>query len=104
MVCGFRNTRRGCENEIEILILHGVDKRCCPRIAQIKEKMAGLRFYVRGSILPHLRCQILQAEADEVESCLFCERCGAEGILRDGSWRRTYCDNCCAEEEAKPRQ
>lgn len=53
-----------CENEIAMLISHGVDKSCWPRVAQIKEKMGGLRFYVNGSISPQLRCQILQAEAD----------------------------------------
>ena len=61
-------------------------------IAQIKEKIGGLRFYVRGALADVLRAQIVQAEHEI--SFRICERCGAAGKLRDGGWRRTFCDIC----------
>lgn len=85
-----------CENEIAMLMAQGVPTECWPRIAQIKEKMGGLRFYVNGPLSDDLRAQILQAE--NIESRGTCERCGAPGELRDGRWRHTYCDNCDATE------
>ena len=94
---------RACEDEITMLISQGLDKECWPRVAQIKEKLGGLRFYVNGRVSDQLRSQILQAEADDGESLRTCERCGAAGRLRDGSWRRTFCDNCHAESEANRR-
>ena len=90
---------RVCEDEISMLISNGVVKGCWPRVAQIKEKMGGLRFYINGSVSSELRQKILQAETDEGESFCTCERCGKPGKLREGSWRRTYCDNCNAEFE-----
>jgi len=50
------------ESEIETLMARGVQKECWPRIAQIKEKMGGLRFYVNGPLSDDLRARILQAE------------------------------------------
>lgn len=93
-----------CENEIELLTSRGVEKTLWPRVAQIKEKLGGLRFYVNGQISDQLRFQILQAEDDEGESYRTCERCGAAGKLRDGSWKRTYCDSCDADDETIFRQ
>lgn len=81
-----------CENEINTLIEQGVTTEGWPRIAQIKEKMGGLRFYVNGSLSDPLREQILQAENEE--SFCICERCGAPGKLREGQWRHTYCADC----------
>jgi hypothetical protein len=86
------------ENEIEGLIARGVDEMLWPRVAQIKEKLGGLRFYVNGHISDQLRLQILQAVDDEGESYRTCELRGAAGRLREGSPLRTYCDNCDAEE------
>jgi hypothetical protein len=85
---------RACENEIEMLMAQGMPKERWPRIAQIKEKFGGLRFYVRGPLSDDLRAQILQVE--NIESLRICERCGAPGRLREERWRRTYCDNCAA--------
>jgi hypothetical protein len=87
-----------CENEIGTLMEQGRPQGGWPRIAQIKEKFGGLRFYVRGPLSDDLRAQILQAE-NEISLCI-CERCGAPEKLREGRWRRTYCDNCEAEGEA----
>lgn len=89
---------RACENEIETLMAQGVPNERWPRIAQIKEKFGGLRFYVRGPLSDDLRAQILQVE--NIESLRTCERCGTPGKLREGRWRYTYCDNCDAECEA----
>ena len=93
-----------CENEIAVLILQGVDSRRWPRVAQIKEKMGGLRFYVKGLISDQLRSHILQAEDDEGESYQTCERCGAAGKLRYGRGKHTYCDSCEADFERRLRQ
>ena len=93
-----------CENEIAVLILQGVDKKYWPRVAQIKEKMGGLRLYVKGLISDQLRFQILQAEDDEGESYRTCKRCGAAGKLRYGSGKHTYCDGCEADLETRLRQ
>lgn len=88
-----------CENEIKLLVSRDVDEMRWPRIAQVKEKLGGLRFYVRGQISDQLRLQILQAESDEGESFRICELCGAEGRLRVSSWMRTSCDNCYTKDE-----
>jgi len=85
-----------CEKEIEALIAQGVPKEGWPRVAQIKEKLGGLRFYVNGPLSHDLREQILQTE--NIESLRTCERCGAPGKLRDGRLHRTCCDGCDAIE------
>lgn len=59
---------RDCELEIETVIAQGVTSERWPRIAQIKEKFGGLRFYVNGPLSDRLRAQILQAEANEGDS------------------------------------
>ncbi|MFZ2123891.1 MAG: hypothetical protein WA012_08810 [Rhodoferax sp.] len=81
-----------CESEIERLMAQGVPTEGWPRIAQIKEKMGGLRFYVNGPLSDDLRTQILKVE--NIESLHTCERCGSPGKLRDGRWQHTYCNTC----------
>jgi hypothetical protein len=49
-----------CEAEIEALIAQGVPKEHWPRIAQIKEKFGGLRFYVSGQLSAQQSARILQ--------------------------------------------
>ena len=92
------------EKEIELHISRGVDNTHWPRVAQIKEKLGGLRFYVNGQISDQLRSQILQAVDDVGESYRTCEQCGAVGKPRDGSWKHTYCDCCEVDFEKKLRQ
>lgn len=87
-----------CENEIKTLTTQGLPMERWPCIAQIKEKLGGLRFYVRGSLSDDLLERILQVE--NVESLRVCERCGEPGNLRDGPWLHTYCDNCAAMSDA----
>jgi hypothetical protein len=51
-----------------------------PRIVEVKEKLGGLRVYMRGPISLLMRDRIKQAEA---EAAATCETCGAPGELRD---------------------
>lgn len=51
-----------CEGEIDTLISQGVVQEYWPRVAQIKEKLGGLRFYVNGPVSNPLRALILQVE------------------------------------------
>lgn len=44
-------------------VLTRLPKECWPRIAQIKEKFGGLRFYVNGQLSDGLRELILKTEA-----------------------------------------
>jgi hypothetical protein len=83
---------RACEVEIETLMLQGNPEEGWPRVAQIKEKLGGLRFYVHGPLSEELRRQILQAELEE--SYCICEQCSAQGKLREGQWMRTLCKHC----------
>lgn len=63
------------------------------RVAQIKEKFGGLRYYVDGVSGDEERF-ICAAENASFE---ICEECGAPGRLRDeprGRWLKTFCDAC----------
>ena len=61
------------------------------KIAQIKEKFGGLRFYVSNASAK-LNSMIDMAER---QSFHICERCGKEGKLRtDRSWLKTLCEEC----------
>ena len=51
-----------CESEIETLISQGVAQEYWPRVAQIKEKFGGLRFYVNGPLSSPLQALIQQVE------------------------------------------
>lgn len=86
-----------CEKEIEAQILQGVAKECWPRVAQIKQKLGTMRFYVHGPLSDGLREQFRHEHSDDGESARTCEHCGAARKPRDGSLLNTYCDNCDAE-------
>lgn len=86
-----------CEQEIVARISQGVAKELWPRVAQIKEKMGTLRFYVNGAVSDELRSRIRQAEE---ESSRTCEGCGSPGQLREGSWH-TYCNDCFQRSQAR---
>ena len=92
---------QACESEIEGLIALGVSKERWPRVGQIKEKAGSLRFYLTGPFSEALHEQRTQSEH---ESRCICEQCGAPGLLRDGRWRKTYCDSCYAQDIARRRQ
>jgi len=57
---------------------------------QIKEKFAGLRFYT-SFVNDEINEAIDKAER---KSHTTCEKCGAEGKLRNDSWLVILCDNC----------
>jgi hypothetical protein len=69
-----------------------------PRVAQIKEKFGGLRFYVYGEHSEEVDQAIANAEA----ACsVTCETCGAPGLIRNLRWRKTLCKEHFAEREAR---
>lgn len=86
-----------CEKEIEALNHQGVVKECWPRVAQIKQKLGTMRFYVQGPLSEDLREQITREHSDDGDSARTCECCGESRRARDGSLLNTYCDNCSAE-------
>lgn len=86
-----------CEKEIETLVLQGMTKESWPRVAQIKEKLGTLRFYVHGPLSDDLREQINREHSDDGKSARTCERCGAPRKARDGSLLNTWCDRCDVE-------
>jgi hypothetical protein len=70
------------------------------RLAQVKEKFGGLRYYCMVGIdnrLPHdasARVHALVAMAEE-KSYHLCEACGGEGQLRTRfGWMKTLCGKC----------
>jgi hypothetical protein len=81
-----------CEAYIESLAKSGVARHSWPRIAQIKEKFGGLRFYINGELPEELQAQVARAERET--SYKICEKCGQPGTLRQGGWVHTYCDAC----------
>lgn len=65
-------------------------------IEQIKEKFGGLRFYYQGgddTIAGMVRMAESWADAT-------CEQCGKPGVIRNGNWIRTLCDEHEADRQA----
>ncbi len=60
-----------------------------PKVFQVKEKFAGLRFYLESYPDEKIREFIDEAEQKSRETC---EVCGNKGETRDGSWIKTLCD------------
>lgn len=68
-----------------------------PKVAQIKEKFGGLRFYVDGGDeATHGMIRMAESWADRT-----CEVCGAPGHSRQGGWIKTLCDTHDAERKAR---
>lgn len=67
------------------------------RIAQIKEKFGGLRFYYDGGD-DTIQGMVTMAE---VWASRTCEQCGNKGKQRGGGWIRTLCDEHEAEYQKK---
>ena len=80
----------------KLLQHHNKQKGLQIRIAQIKEKFGGVRFYVDGED-DYASGLIRMAEAI---SSLICEGCGTtidvecKGIRGEGSWLKTLCGAC----------
>ena len=62
-------------------------------VDQIKEKFAGLRFYV-SCFNDEIGILIDRAEYDSYHTC---EKCGEPGKPREGGWYRTLCDKHAEE-------
>ena len=62
-------------------------------VVQVKEKYAGLRFYVSGASSA-IHSLIRGAERESYETC---EDCGAPGQPKKGGWYRTLCDRHAEE-------
>lgn len=60
------------------------------RAAQVKQKFGGLRFYMTYST-PEITALIDKAASYSYE---ICEQCGDKGILRQGSYWETLCNDC----------
>jgi len=67
------------------------------KVAQIKEKFGGLRFYYDGGD-DEISGMVRMAERWAGRSC---ETCGKPGRRRDGGWIRTLCDEHEAEHQAR---
>lgn len=67
------------------------------RVAQIKEKFGGLRFYYDGGD-DHISGMVTMAESWAHRTC---ETCGNKGEQRSGGWIRTLCDTHEAEHQAR---
>lgn len=66
------------------------------RVAQLKEKFAGLRVYVEcGEDVHQDIWEAVYRALKMVEdlSLKTCEDCGADGVPRSGGWARTLCDD-----------
>lgn len=66
------------------------------KVAQIKEKFGGLRFYYDGGN-DIISGMVTMAETWASHSC---ETCGAPGTRRSGGWIRTLCDKHEEERQA----
>lgn len=65
-------------------------------IMQIKEKYGGLRFYY-APLDDEVDAMV---DAAEEQSQRTCEVCGEHGMLRDGGWLQTLCDEHAEGREA----
>ena len=70
------------------------------KVAQIKEKFGGLRFYYDGGD-DGIDGMVRMAESWAAHSC---ETCGAPGKSRDGGWIKTLCDHHDLERQLKRKQ
>jgi hypothetical protein len=70
------------------------------RIAQIKEKFGGLRFYYDGGD-EYIHGLVSMAESWADRSC---ETCGDRGERRSGGWVRTLCDKHEAEHQTRAKE
>ena len=60
------------------------------KVAQIKEKFGGLRYYYHGGCASSKIDELIGVA--EAVSYSICEECGAPGEIRKGGWIRTLCD------------
>ena len=65
-----------------------------PQAAQVKEKFAGLRFYVNGATEEQYT---LITMAESMSYCI-CEDCGNKGKVYSLGWHRTLCSPCAVKQ------
>lgn len=70
------------------------------KVAQIKEKFGGLRFYYDGGD-DHIQGMVTMAE---VWAHNVCEECGKPGKSRNTGWIKTLCDEHAEEREARYKE
>jgi len=70
------------------------------KVAQIKEKFGGLRFYYDGGD-EQINGMVRMAEVWAHNSC---EECGKPGQQRSGGWIKTLCDEHEAERQARMKE
>jgi len=66
-------------------------------VEQVKEKFAGLRFYMSLHDEKIEEC-IRQAEEESFKTC---EYCGNPGVVRRDGWLKTMCDACYKEDQER---
>ena len=67
-------------------------------VVQVKEKFAGLRFYITGASREVLDL----IHVAEEESYKTCEKCAKPGVVRrKGGWYKTLCPECAGDEWKK---
>ena len=77
----------------------GVDpKEYCA--SQVKEKLGGLRFYMRHSTM-EIEEAIREAEEEAAGTC---ETCGNPGTLNEEGWLVTLCGECREKRERERRE
>lgn len=74
------------KDAIDELITIGWNKR----IVSIKEKFGALCIYIEQEDMPEGGAEIVKKYGKESTS--ICEMCGSSGVLREGKWIRTLCD------------
>lgn len=82
------------EEEIVRLKNEGVPEEDLPVAAQVKQKYAGLRFYLMCSSTDAIDQAIRKAEK---RSFITCENCGEPGKLKGRHWVKTLCEECNGE-------
>ena len=82
------------KNLIDELITAGWDKQIC----QIKEKFGTLRFYVNSA---SDECYEIISKYEKLSSTV-CESCGEPGVIRQGGWIQTLCDEHSGGREPFP--
>lgn len=69
-----------------------------PEVVQVKEKLGGLRFYLRSGH-PMLFDRIAEAEEASLETCEVCGGAGQIGVR--GCYMCVRCTTCAASEDAR---
>lgn len=66
------------------------------RVADLKEKLGGVRIHLATAMHPEMRALLAAAEAQSTATCEFCGAPGRGRRRRDAAhgWIKTVCDSC----------